>query len=253
MLEKLAGNLNVVDDAERERDELLSKDAQSLLDKLRDGRDAVLSSFGLRARALDEKIAATRHQAVIVEKTIVAIGEERERIAERIEELDAQAEFLVADAVREALESELTDYVTTLENLRSGLVHLTALERVLGPVRHEYEPNARVVVVVPDFSGERSEQVVMAPEREIAKAESVIRQFRAALSQDARAPAPTFALIDANEDPSVPYHSRSAPERLEIARAFVPPVNTHRQTVDSKLFAEQEREMAARFSAVTNS
>jgi hypothetical protein len=240
MLEKLAAKLGVVDDAERERDDLLNRDAQSLLDKLRDGRDAVLSSFGLRARALDEKIAATRHQAAIVEKTIVAIGVERELIAERIAELDELAEFLVKDSILEATASELVDYTTACEHLRGSMVFLMAVSRVLRPASHDYMPGAdRIAVVAPDFAAaDGSELAIVAEPRAIARAEAILRQFAAELLSDPRTPLPELE-VDALDDPSTPYHELSGPERRAVDQAFAPPVNQHRETVDAQLFAEQ--------------
>jgi hypothetical protein len=89
----LEAKLGTVDEAEAERDALLARDAQSLIDRLRNGVETTLASFGLRARTIDEKIHASLHQAKVVVLAIDAIDRELANIEAKIAELDDSPNF----------------------------------------------------------------------------------------------------------------------------------------------------------------
>lgn len=138
MRQRLEADLGVVDVAKREIDDILNKDAQGLIDRLRSGVEATLSAFGSRARSLDERLAASKHQAAIAERAIAAIDVELERLAAVLDELRGREQFLIADVIREATAPVLEDYATCLANMRDCLVYLSAIDRILGPPRHEF-------------------------------------------------------------------------------------------------------------------
>ena len=151
----LEAELGAVGQAEQERDALLVRDAQSLVDRLRNGAETTLASFGLRARGIDEKIAASWHQAKVVVLAIEAIDRELVNIEAKITELDELARFLVKDTTLEAMAGEFEDYATACENLRVSMVRLSAVSRFLKPPTHDYLPGAsRLAIIAPDFGND---------------------------------------------------------------------------------------------------
>ena len=134
----LEPKLGVIDQAEHEVDALLNRDAQSLIDRMRSGVEAALDLFGGRARIMDERLAASKHQAEVARRAIVAIDVELERLALVDAELAERERFLIADVIRESAAGLHADYSTSAEHLRDGLVRLTALSRFLTP---EVRPN----------------------------------------------------------------------------------------------------------------
>jgi hypothetical protein len=241
MRAELEPKLDVVDQTEREVDNLLNRDAQSLIDRMRNNLGAALSMFGSKARDLDERLVASKHQAEVARRAIEAIDRELANIEVKLAELDEREKFLIADVVRESAEGIFDDFSVAADHLRDGLVRLTAISRFLAPETAEYRPGARrIALPIPDFVGSDglSETVILAPAREIERVEAIIRQYAETLAMDARAPFPTLPEIDTSPDGAI-YSDLTAPERRAVDQAFAPPVNHHRLTVDAALFDEQ--------------
>ena len=99
------------------------------------------------------------------------------------------------------------------------ITYLAALERHLGIHR-----NGRVVGTLPDFVQPHglTNMPIVAPEREIAKAEEAIRQFAQALEADPRTSIDALVLpeIDPSEDPNTIYSDLTPTERALVDLRF---------------------------------
>jgi hypothetical protein len=221
----LEARFGAVGQAEQERDALLVRDAQSLVDRLRNGAETTLANFGLKARSVDEKISASVHRAKVAQLAIDAIDRELVNIEAKMAELDELSRFLVNDTILEATASEFADYRTACENLRDSIVRLSALSRVLKPPTHDFVHGAnRIAVIAPDFAAaDGSELAIVAEPREIARVEAILRRYAEALALDARTPFPDLPEVDTSDDGAI-YSDLSAPERRVVDQSIEAPV-----------------------------
>jgi hypothetical protein len=118
------------------------------------------------------------------------------------------------------------------------MVQLSGLERFLSTeVVHDYIPDKRGIASVPDFAGAGSE--VIAHTVQIDAAEASVRAFAARLAVDPRTPAPEISVTE--DVDRLTYDQLSPAERRRADAEFVP-INTQRQTPDSRSFAQQIRD-----------
>jgi hypothetical protein len=241
MRSRLEAQLATYENAGAEVDRLLDQGAQSLLNKLRAGFDPVLSTLGGRAADLDARRAASAHSAEIIRRAIAAIDVEIERLEGKLADLAARKSDLIMAVIREAAEGLYVDYAQTLDDLRTSLVRLSALERLLAPPRHDHAPESRIVLTVPDFvwSDTAAETVILAPAREIQMAQKVFAALALELESNTMASLGEFPPIDPNEDPDLPYHARSAVERAQITRDTVHTNHQRLETPETRSLAAQ--------------
>ena len=173
---------------------------------------------------MDERLAASKHQAEVARRAIVAIDVELERLALVDAELAERERFLIADVIRESAAGLHADYSTSAEHLRDGLVRLTALSRFLTPELPDIVPGARrVALAIPDFLGDDGQTAIVAPAREIERVEAILRRYAEALALDARAPFPTLPDVDTSDDGAI-YSDLSPPERRAVDQSLEAPV-----------------------------
>jgi hypothetical protein len=231
--------------------ERIVAEAASVIAAMKSGAQWALGRCGSRGTLkAAELLSASSIQTAIGEATIKEAADELQRLENKRERLLVARAGIIREVVRESLQPALlADYAVTLTQLQLDMTRLAAMRRFLEPQSHEYRPEAaRLAVTLPDFAHGSGETAVVATAAAIGRVETILAQFFADLERDPRAPVPELE-VDALDDPSTPYHALSGPERAEIDRAFVPPVNTHRRTIDAELFEEQA---AAKFAAITN-
>jgi hypothetical protein len=218
--------------AERDLAASLDLDAQTLLNRLRNGVAAALSAFGQRAGEIDERIAASRHQAAIARCAIATLDAEIEHLKGELTALQTNKPQLIAEAVAEAAESIVDGYAETLENLRTYMARLGGMERYLGATRH-----GRMIAIVPDFTQLEGFDTapVVAPSREIAKAAKAFHAYAERLVHDPRTPLDQLVLpsIDPTPDEDTVYSDMSPIERARIDAEFRAPQMRQRPTPDS--------------------
>jgi hypothetical protein len=232
----LEGELARVPEAERNREEALDHDAQTLLSRLKDGLTSSLAAFGKMAGDIDARLAASRHQGAIAQRAICSLDAEIAEHKGKLVELEAVRPELIASCVAEAAQGVCDDYATAIENARDAMVRLAGLEGFLGITRI-----GRIVGVMPDFyDGDFSEQPVIAPNREIEKARAAFVAYAEALSHDPRAPVSCLALppIDPSPDDDTIYSDMTPIERARVDAQFSPPETRQRPTEDSIALAE---------------
>ena len=219
---KLDLDLTSVRNTETELAALVDADARDIVSKLKSGVTWVLEQVGgEKAQKIAERLAASKHRAAVAERALTATEGEIAALETRLADLRARKPAYVAAVVKESSGGLFEDSNTLAEQLRETMVHLAALERHLGVNRV-----GRVVAVLPDFTWQDNlgEAPIVAPEREIRKAQTLFARFAEALDKDPRAPMPELDPIDPVPDENTVYSDLSSVERrhLDVRNANAP-------------------------------
>lgn len=217
--------------AEQERDHLLDEGARSLVERLRGGLEASLTALGRRAETLGAKVAASVDQLEIVRRAIAKIDDELAEIADRQATLMALKGSLIQAVVNEAAgESLRLERIEAIDRLREVLTRCAALDRHLAPERADWAPAARICIVLPNlvWADKPAEEFILAPAREIAAAQTVLKTFSLALESSALVPAPEFPAVAATEDPDLEFARRNAPRSPATRSTAIASAPMHR-------------------------
>jgi hypothetical protein len=234
-------------DAEREIDDLLDQGAQTLLDRLRNGGETSLSTLGRRAEELDQRVAASRHQAEIIRRAIDKIVDELNRLSDVHADLSARKADAIKEVVAEAFAPSYATWAQAIENVRQSMIEIAALEKFLARNgNHDHVPDQRLIATLPTYGCVGGE--VIANIVQIAAVEAQLSRFAESLAQDPRTPAPEIVVNDERDE--LTYDRLSPAEKRQADRLFMLK-NVQRETPDSRSLAQQIREEKA-FVGFTN-
>jgi hypothetical protein len=212
----LAAELSRAAEAKSELQAIVDVEAKGLVERLRDGAQWLLSSYGnARARELAASLSESRIQAAVGERAVDAVGEEIATLEREISELKQRRPDAVRAVLRESARGYFEDYAATVDALREHMTILRGLEKAL-----DVERIGRCVATVVDFTWKDglNEEAVVATAAAISKAESVWRRYAAALVDDPAAPVDMLDFpVDPGADFGVTIYSElSKSERLRI-------------------------------------
>jgi hypothetical protein len=216
---RLAAELSRAAGAKAELQELVAYDAVRLVDRLRDGGQWLLSSFGnARARELAASPSESRIQAAVGETALVAAAEEISVLERDLSEMKAAKPDRVRAVLIESSVGFHTDLAILIDDLRQVLTILGALDVLTERSNGEYRPDTRIVVTLPPIGG-GPETAIVAPAAAIKKAKAVWAGFASELEKDALAnvEAITFPHVSGEEDAGkIVYHEMSPAERRQV-------------------------------------
>jgi hypothetical protein len=197
---RLEGELGRAAEAKAELQNLVDDDAKSLVDRLRNGAQWMLSSFGSsRARELAAQLSASRIEASIGERALASIAEEIADLERQVSELKGRRPDAVNAVLVEVADSWRAEALVAIEDLRNSLVILSALDSVVA-------------------------QPLIAPAASIKAAESIWRHWAADLARDPLASVDElrFDYPNGTEDSGrIPYESLHPAERRIVDQQSV--------------------------------
>jgi hypothetical protein len=220
----LAAELGRAAGAKAELQQLVAYDAVRLVDRLRDGGQWLLSSFGnARARELSASLSESRIQAAVGETALVSVGEEIAVLEREVADLRLQKPDATRAVLLEASDGFRTDLLLAIDDMRQALVILSALDKITARSDGSYAPNERVVVEIPALAG-LPVQTVIAPNSSIQNAQSILMDFAAELDSNPLADVETlkFQHVFGHEDDGRTLYSdlsRAERSAVDLARA----------------------------------
>jgi hypothetical protein len=127
----LAAELGRAAGAKAELQSLVAYDAVRLVDRLRDGGQWLLSSFGnARARELSASLSESRIQAAVGETALASVVEEISVLEREVSDLKAQKPDVVRAVMIESAGGFRSDLLTAIDDLREAMVVLAALDKI---------------------------------------------------------------------------------------------------------------------------
>jgi hypothetical protein len=224
----LAAELGRAAGAKSELQQLVAFDAVRLVDRLRDGGQWMLSSFGnARARELSASLSESRIQAAVGEAALASVSEEIAGLEREISDLKARKPDAIRAVLSESSVGFHADLAILMDDLRQTLTTLAALDEITARTNGEWAPDKRLTVVLPAVGGAH-EQVVVCPHAAIERAQSIWAGFAADLDSDALSNVEnlTFPHVLGTEDSGkVLYHEMSSTERHHVDVAHAQGVN----------------------------
>lgn len=221
---RLEGELGRAAEAKAELQNLVDDDAKSLVDRLRNGAQWMLSSFGSsRARELAAQLSASRIEASIGERALASIAEEIADLERQVSELKGRRPDAVNAVLVEVADSWRAEALVAIEDLRNSLVILSALDSVVARGDGSYSPDKRLVIDIPAVGGLPA-QPLIAPAASIKAAESIWRHWAADLARDPLASVDElrFDYPNGTEDSGrIPYESLHPAERRIVDQQSV--------------------------------
>jgi hypothetical protein len=217
--DELAKELGRAAGAKAELQSLVAYDAVRLVDRLRDGGQWLLSSFGnARARELSASLSESRIQAAVGETALASVTEEIAGLEREVSDLKAQKPDMIRAVLSESAVGFRADLASLMDDLRQTLTILSALDELTARTTGEWQPDQRVVVTLPSVGG-APEQVAVCPHSAIERAKAIWSGFAADLDSDALSNVEdlTFPHVLGNEDDGkVLYHLLSETERRQV-------------------------------------
>jgi hypothetical protein len=206
----LASELGRAAEAKAELQELVDADAVKLVDRLRNGGQWLLSSFGnARAKELSASLSESRIQGAVGEKALASIGEEIAVLEREIADLKAQKQDDVRAVLIEAGGGFRYDLQTALDHVREAMVALSALDRLTAMTDGSWTPNERIVIEIPALGGMPATAVVV-PEASVAAAANVWTKYHQTIAEYPLASVDEmlFPPVNPNADDGVVEYSR---------------------------------------------
>jgi hypothetical protein len=224
----LAAELGRAAGAKAELQELVAFDAVRLVDRLRDGGQWLLSSFGTaRARELSASLSESRIQAAVGETALASVTEEIAVLEREVVSLKAQKQDSILAALSESAAGFREDLASLMDDLRQVLTILSGLDELTARTNGEWAPAKRLTVVLPAVGGTH-EQVVVCPHAAIEKAKSIWAGFASDLDLDALSNVETLTfphVLGTEDSGKVLYHEMSSTERHHVDVAHAQGVN----------------------------
>jgi hypothetical protein len=199
---QLAAELGRAAGAKAELQELVNFDAVRLVDRLRDGGQWLLSSFGnARARELAASLSESRIQAAVGETALASVTGEIAALEREVADLKAAKSEAVTAVLIEAADGFRADLLIAIDDLRQAMTILAGLDRVTARGDGSWSPRERIAVEIPAL-GTLPAQVCVAPHSMVDKAQSTLLAFAAELDSNPLADIENlkFQHVAGNED-----------------------------------------------------